>query len=402
MEDRNILRNIVVMAVTWAIIFPLFTMETQYEQIYLVVLGASPSIVGLIYGLAIISLAFARLIGGYLSDNWGRKRTIYVFTYIVGLLYLIPATIPDWRVVAAALILINISFLFQPAIGAILADSTTKEWRGRIYSVMNTLSLLVTIPAPLLATWIILEKGMINGMMYIYLLLSIGLLVSGFLRHFGLIETLDKEEVKANNTDSPINQYIGVIKFIFKELKWPLFARITLFVSGFAVLNFTGIYISEYLGYGRAYWGQIYFYANLITVIVVVILGFLSDKIGREKPILSALGLYPFLIIPLSLSQNITGGNFFLLAIIAVAMMTTINNLIFTVLIALEADLTPNEIRGKTTAILALFGSTISAFFQITYGYIFEINPHLIYVIASLFAFLGFVILGIKRPRANL
>jgi len=401
MEDKNIWRNIISMGLTWAIIFPLFIMETQYEQIYLVVLGATPSIVGLIYGAAIISLAFARLIGGYLSDNWGRKRTIFLFTYLAGFIYMIPAFVPDWRIVALSLILINISLLFQPAIGAILADSTTKEWRGRIYSVMNTLSLLVTIPAPLLATQIIKSKGIINGMMFIYFIISIGFLISGLVRHLGLVETLELEKIDEANNGSPVEQYLDVIKFIFKKLRWPLIASVVMFVSGFAILNFTGIYISEYLEYGREYWGEIYFYGNLITVFIVVILGTVSDKIGREKPILATLGLYPILIAPLALGNTADPESFFMIAIIAVATISTVNNLIFTVLVALEADLTPNEIRGKTTAILALFGSTFSAIFQIAYGFIFEVDPEMIYIVASIFAIIGVVILSLTRPSID-
>ena len=388
-EDRTIIRNVLAIAITWGIVFPLFTMETQYEQIYLVVLGASPSMVGLIYGVSIIALAFARLIGGYLADVIGRKRTIYIFTYIVALLYFIPVMYADWRILAVALILINVSFLFQPAISAIMADSTSPKTRGRLYSIMNTVSLLSTIPAPIIAVQIISQKGIVEGMRFIYFIIAIGFLFAAVIRHFLMVETIKNDGETIHSFDKALNDYKEALKYVLDNLRWPLVARIVMFIAGFAVLSFTGIYISETLGFGRTYWGQVYFYANLITVIVVVVLGNLSDKIDRRIPIIAVLLAYIPSVYLLSIVDKLGNTLVFPAIVISVSSILIVNNTAFTVLFALEADLIPKNIRGKTQAILALAGSSTSAITQTIYGRIYEIDPKLVFEITAVIILVG-------------
>ncbi len=398
MRDRNILANIYVIAVTWGLLFPLFTMETQYEQIYMVALGATPSIIGFIYGVSIITLALARLIGGYLADEFGRKKIIYLFTYLVGLFYLIPAFIPDWRVLAVSLVLINASFLFQPAVSAIMADSTSPKTRGKYYSIMNTASLLTTIPSPLLALWIIETYGLIKGMQLVYLFLAIGLMTAGFIRQVFMIEThLKSEDSDFVNVSSIVSSYFGTLGFIKKKLRWPLIARIAMFISGFAVLNFTGIYISEVLGFGRDYWGRIFFFANIITVAVIIGLGNLADRVDRRIPIVVTLFTYSPLVYALSVVQDFPRDYVFPMFVLSVASILIVNNATFSILFALEADLIPKPIRGKTQALLALISSSISAIAQIVFGKIFETNPTLLFRIASILALLTAVYLVTRR-----
>ncbi len=397
-SDRNIMANIYVIALTWGLLFPLFTMETQYEQIYMVVLGATPSIVGLVYGISIITLAFARLIGGYLADEFGRKRIIYVFTYVIGFLYLIPAFIPDWRVLAISLVLINASFLFQPAVSAIMADSTSPKTRGRFYSIMNTVSLLTTIPSPLIALWIISSYGIIKGMQLVYLLLALGLIVAGFIRQVFMVEThvknVDKDSI---NISSAITSYLESLSFIKEKLKWPLVARIIMFVAGFAVLNFTGIYVSEVLGFGKEYWGKVFFYANIITVAVIIGLGYLADRVDKRIPILATLFTYSPLVYVLSIIRGFPEEYVFPMFVFSVASILIVNNAVFSLLFALEADLIPKHIRGKTQALLALISSLISALTQIIFGRLFEIDPSLLFQMASILVLIAAFYLLVKR-----
>ena len=398
-EDKTIWRNILAIMITWGILSPLFTMEIQYEQLYLKYLGEPPLYIGLTYGLAIILLAFSRLLGGYLADNFGRKRLIFVLTYLVGLMYFIPYLIVDWVIVSITLIVMNIFFLFQPAISAIIADSSEQRIRGRIYSIMNTLSLLLTIPAPIFANYFVKKFGLINGMRIIYLIIALGFLLAGFIRHTLLVETLSYRG--GLSFDKIVSSYREAAKFAIKYLKWPLVARIVLFSTGFATLNFTGLYIADYLGYGRDYWGEVFFYANLITVFVVLLLGFASDRIGREIPILTAMIYYIPTIALLLYPKNPFMGEFAAF-IVAVSAIMIARGTIFSTLFAYEADLIPKELRGKATALLALISSFTSAMFQILYGALYEINPHLIYITSialSIFGVITLTTLTIKNQQ---
>jgi len=59
----------------------------------------------------------------------------------------------------------------------------------------------------------------------------------------------------------------------------------------------------------------------------------------------------------------------------------------------------PKKIRGKATAILSLISSLVSAAFQIFFGYVFEINPRMIYLIAIILTIIGLIYLTLTKPR---
>ena len=57
-------------------------MASPYQTLYFVALGTAPRYVGILvaYGTAVTILAL--LIGGYIADNWGRRRVIIIFSWI--------------------------------------------------------------------------------------------------------------------------------------------------------------------------------------------------------------------------------------------------------------------------------------------------------------------------------
>ena len=57
-------------------------MASPYQTLYFVALGTPPRYVGLLvaYGTAVTILAL--LIGGYIADNWGRRKVIIIFSWV--------------------------------------------------------------------------------------------------------------------------------------------------------------------------------------------------------------------------------------------------------------------------------------------------------------------------------
>ncbi len=112
-----------------ALICPFMTLLSNNK------IGLSPSQTGYIVALTGLLYAPASLIGGKLSDKWGRKKVLIVFEILAALSYSVCIFLdPGMKMV---LMLMSASFFFGvagPSHGAMIADLTTPEQRQGAYS----------------------------------------------------------------------------------------------------------------------------------------------------------------------------------------------------------------------------------------------------------------------------
>ncbi|MEX2701482.1 MAG: MFS transporter, partial [Candidatus Baldrarchaeota archaeon] len=113
--------NVLVVAVTIGFWSFGMRMTQSYASLYILALGATPFILGIISATSTFVLAFMRIPGGYIADRWGRKKVIYILTFFVALTYFIYAFAVDWKWILVAAILSSLSLLYQPALQAIIA-----------------------------------------------------------------------------------------------------------------------------------------------------------------------------------------------------------------------------------------------------------------------------------------
>ncbi|MCK5154333.1 MAG: MFS transporter [Spirochaetales bacterium] len=112
-----------------ALIFPFMTLLLNNK------IGLSPSQTGYIVALTGILYAPASLIGGKISDKWGRKKVLIVFEILAALSYTVCIFLdPGMKMV---IMLMSASFFFGvagPSHGAMITDLTTPEQRQGAYS----------------------------------------------------------------------------------------------------------------------------------------------------------------------------------------------------------------------------------------------------------------------------
>lgn len=87
-------------------------MAERFLPIYLLVLGAGPLIIGLLNSLDNLLSALYSLLGGYLSDRFGPKRSLTIFNLLAMFGFLIVIAVPTWP----AVILGSVFFLSWTAI----------------------------------------------------------------------------------------------------------------------------------------------------------------------------------------------------------------------------------------------------------------------------------------------
>ena len=127
-------------------------------------LQGTPIILGWIGFISLIILALVQFPGGYLADVYGRKWLISTMTVGVGIAYIFYAVAPTWHWILIGAIIASFCLIYQPALWALIADSTPLEKRGMGFSLITLINNVATTPAPIV----------------------IGILVSVFTRNLGM------------------------------------------------------------------------------------------------------------------------------------------------------------------------------------------------------------------------
>ena len=184
-------RNVLVLSVT--VFFILIALFSWYYlfPLYLKELGASESQIGFLYTLFTLSFTLLQLVGGVLSDRFGRKKCIVWPTYAYGLALLFTALSRSWLGASIFYLLGNLASAVQmPSFTAMVGEST--ERRGKAFSIYETFVAFGLATGPLIGG-ILLPYVSVRGLIFAT---SLVVLLSGFVRHLLLEE---KRPLKATN-----------------------------------------------------------------------------------------------------------------------------------------------------------------------------------------------------------
>jgi len=395
--------NYAVLAVSWLIMDFALEVPTTYYALYVIGLGATETIVGLIglcHSLALASMQFP---GGYIADRFGRKQIICTMTFGAALSYAFFALAPSWHfillgsVLAAALV-----STYQPALMAMIADSLPPEKRGMGYSIVTLISTASTTPGPIVAAFLCGTFGLMSGMRIAYTMVVLLFLAAAILRALYLKETLEVREKPSlaellKSYPVALRESLTVFKRHPKSLSF-LALVATMSSFGFsAVYPFLPVYAIRVLLVDEVLWGLMLTTVPVTTVVFSIPAGKLIDKFGRKRPLLIsatlfALSAYLFVLggLPLLISS---------LALIGVG--SVMSQASFSSMIA---DLTPMSDRGKVSASFNFINSTSIALGSFTGGFLFEhVSPRSPFYLAVLLgvASLLIVALLIEEPRTR-
>lgn len=361
--------NILINTVTIAIILVTSAIPYTYYPKYIEGLGGSPYIVGIIGFAAYATLALVQIPGGYLADKHGRRKLTVIMTFAISITYFLFSIAPNWQSFLIATVLQNLFMIYQPALQALVADSTPPERRGLGFSIINLLH-YVSIPSPIIAGILAVEFGLITGMQIAYLIVSIAFLVAAFLR------TRFKETIKNAAEGNPLTDAIrNLPKHVnesIKALKTAPHSMLFLFV-GFAIYHFAWFmcslnlifYATEIIKITDLEWAALMGWFSIVNILSALPCGKVVDKFGRKKPLIAAWLLF----IPGLLS--FVYGNIIIIPIslLCFGVALILSNSAYP---ALMADLTARQNRGRIIGSTSFFFYILNALGQLSGGFIYE------------------------------
>ena len=371
--------NYLILVISWILMDFASEMPSLYYGPFVIYdLHASPLILGFIGFISVLALAAVQFPGGYLADRYGRRWLISTLTFGVAFSFLFYLFAPSWEWILVGAIVGNLCLLYQPALMAMISDSTPPEKRGMAFSLTTLIGNVATTPAPIIAGLIVTLYTRAFGMRIIYAIVVSGYLAAAILRS-RLKETIQTEEkIKPKDLLASYPQSIRESFAVWKTVpRSVLFLVTSNLIMSFAVSMgqlFFAVYAVEgdrsVLNITQIDWALISTALFAIMIITAIPIGKLIDKVGRKTPLLLSHAVFiPGILL-------FVYGNLETL-FIAMPLLGIAQLLFFSSFASLQTDLVPRENRAKIIGFSQFVGYVLMAFGLLTGGIIYSITPQL-------------------------
>jgi MFS family permease len=391
--------NYLILTISWILMDFAGELPGTYYSDYVIQLGGSPSILGLISFASLLALASVQFPGGFLADKYGRRWLISTLTFGVALSFAFYAAAPSWHFILIGAVLQNICLLYQPALNAMMADSVPPEKRGMGFSVLNLIMSVSTTPAPVVALILVATFGSMLGMRIAYTIVVILYLAAATVR-LKLKETMKNVE-KASLKDAlrsyprALKDGVNVWKIVPRSMFFLFLSELTMRSSQAMIQTLFLVYAFYVLQIGgtptqgippqedpalqlaRIKWGYVMTALFVCMVISALPAGKLIDKAGRKIPlIISHLTMIPAMLLFIYGSYPTL---FIAMPLAGFSML-----LGFSSYQSLFADLVPQEHRGKVTGSMNFFTYIAMAIGGASGGLLYErVFPQLPFLLVA-------------------
>ncbi|MFX1351568.1 MAG: MFS transporter [Promethearchaeota archaeon] len=404
--------NYLVLLISWILMDFAGELPGTYYQDYVIILGGSATILGLIAMVSFLCIASVQFLGGYMADKYGRRKLIVTLTFGVALSYIFYALAPSWHFILIGAAIQNLVLLYQPALFAMMADSVPPEKRGTGFSILNLIMNVATTPAPAVALLLVSIYGSEFGMRIAYTIVTIVFTIAAIWR-IRLSESMTHPETM--NLKEAVRSYpkalregINVWRKVPRSTFYLLITQIIFRFSFSMVINLFLVYAFYNLQIGgtpnpildpnqdpalqlaRERWGFVSIAVVIAMIITSLPVGKLMDKVGRKIPLL----LSNILLVP-SLLIFIYGD--YLLLYVAMILIGIVRLLAFSAYQALFADFVPQELRGKVTGSRNFFAYIFMAIGGLAGGILYDtVSPQLPFLFLILLSVPSIVIVAFR------
>lgn len=263
------------------------------------VLGVQVGIIGIIEGIAESTASILKFFSGWLTDRLGHSKLLMVLGY--GLSNLIKpffAMSSTWE----AVLTIRFADRFGKGIrtsprDAFLANTTTKEDRGKAFGFRRSMDTLGAALGPLL-TFAILAYFPKSYSLVFWLSAVPGVLAVLLLLFF----------LQEKKRDQQKNDTKALPKITFKQMD-RRFMWFTLIYTLFSIANFSDAFLilrAQDIGIAVALIPLTYFLYNIVASLFSTPMGILSDKFGRRPVIIFGFLIFAIIYFAFGVVDNTT------------------------------------------------------------------------------------------------
>ena len=277
---------------------------------YIETLGGGILIIGLFDALQTFLGAIYAYPGGWLTDHWGQRKSLLLFSVISIAGYLLVLFWPSWlALLFGSFLFLAWSALALPATFSVVATSLEKHRHTMGLGVQSLIRRIPMMIGPLLGGWLLTRFGWTDGVRYA-LLLCIGMSLLTSVFQWFMFESVGRvtpcalghgnAKAGPQRTDSPCQpNFFGVIKTFTPALRELLVSDILIRFCERLPYAFTILWAMDYGGLTAQQFGYLVTFEMVTAMLCYIPVAHLADKYGRRPFVLVTFVF--FTLFPLTL-----------------------------------------------------------------------------------------------------
>ena len=354
--------------------------------LFLTGLGASPTFLGLVEGLAESTAALLKLVSGAWSDRTAKRKPLVVWGYGIASVArpLVALATAPWHV---------LSVRFADRVGkgirtsprdALLADATPPAIRGRAYGFHRAMDNFGAVLGPL-AAWFILGRGVSHRAVFAWAAVPAALALMTLA--FVVREPARRAAAPAAQARKPLDLRPPAV---------PAFRRYLGVVALFTLGNSSDAFLllrASALGVPEVQVPLLWAAFNVVKSVLSTPFGSLSDRVGRHRIIVSGFVLYALVYAGFAKATNASQvwGLFLVYAVFFALTEGTEK--------ALVADLVPADVRGRAFGSFHFVVGLLALPSSLLFGWLWKTSgPALPFLVGATFALAAALLLLVAVP----
>ena len=279
------------------------TLWWPYWSLFIVELGATKTQLGIVLMLEQSTQLVLQLPGGILADRLGRKKVIVLSSVFRALSPLAYLAANKWYLIPVGMILTQFSSMMMPAVNALIAESVAPENRAAAFGTYRMMTWMPMMFTALIGGMIVDILGVIPGVKFCVVLTLVVACLNVFLRWRYLEDTYVAFPTESRREGGWRN-LVGELRTVPRVI-WGLIVVASLSsISIRLTRNFMVVYASETISLTPIQWGIITTAVSVVSTVLTIPSGILSDRIGRKPVITVSRVLGPASLLGFTLSHD--------------------------------------------------------------------------------------------------
>ncbi len=347
----------------------------RFLPIYILALGGSAYVIGLLNGLDNLLSALYSFPGGYLSDRLGYKRALAAFNLVSMVGYVIVIIFPTWQaVIFGAFFFISWDALSLPATMSLVANVLPKDKRTMGVSLHSLIRRIPMALGPVIGGLLIGRFGERDGVRIAFGVALALAVVALVVQQLMIEEGQRKTEAESNP--------LRLARYMTPALRNLLVSDILVRFCEQIPYAFAVVYSMKIVGVSAVQFGLLTTIEMVVAMLVYIPVAYLADRSGK-KPFV-VITFFNFTLFPLVLLISHS------FAMLVVAFIVRgLKEFGEPTRKALIMDLAPEDKKAGMFGLYYLIRDVIVSLAAFGSAWLWEISPQTNFLVAAAFGALG-------------
>lgn len=266
---------------------------------YIETLGGGILVIGLFDALQTFLGAIYAYPGGWLTDHWGQRRSLLLFSVISVAGYILVLAWPHWMaLLLGSFLFLAWSALSLPATFSVVATSLEKHRHTMGIGVQSMIRRVPMMLGPLIGGWLLTRFGWTDGVRYaLAICIAMSALTAAF--QWLMFESDEKSAGQGNIPNEAGISFLRVVKSFSPTLRELLVSDILIRFCERIPYAFVILWAMDSGGVTAQQFGYLVTFEMVTAMLCYIPVAHLADKYGRRPFVLATFGF--FTLFPLSL-----------------------------------------------------------------------------------------------------